>query len=333
MYEDPSRGANRGSQRLSGHTEDELAIQREARAWVIRLSSGEATEEDADELRRWQARSPRHGDAFRDAVRLWRLSGTAVAEAVQGKVAHPTRRRFLTAAAGTAVLAGGVYTAGLLGWIPTWSALLADHATAVGQTSRFMLADGATAELDGASALSLLPGEAGPAVRLSQGAAVFSFAPASDQVQLVPLRVVAGPGETHALPAASFAVTRRPSGVTVSCIAGEVRVICDGETTLETGQRVSYSVDGLSAPMDADVETMASWRNGELVFRGERLSDVVADLNRHRVGRIVVASRSLGERRVSGAVQLDRPDTMFTALSRGLSIRATPSIGGLVFLY
>ena len=48
------------------------AVEEEGTAWVIRLTSGAFTYDDAEELRRWRAQDPAHEDAFVDAVRFQR---------------------------------------------------------------------------------------------------------------------------------------------------------------------------------------------------------------------------------------------------------------------
>jgi len=50
-------------------------LTRDALAWIVRLKSGEATIEDAEQLIDWRAKSPAHESAFRDAVRCWRAIG------------------------------------------------------------------------------------------------------------------------------------------------------------------------------------------------------------------------------------------------------------------
>lgn len=48
------------------------AVTQEAIAWIVRLISGEATTDDAANIRRWRAQSDQHEDAFRSATRLWK---------------------------------------------------------------------------------------------------------------------------------------------------------------------------------------------------------------------------------------------------------------------
>jgi transmembrane sensor len=56
------------------------SLTREAVAWLLRLTSGEATSEDAEEFKRWHAQSPDHAAAWSEAVRLWRTLGPALKE-------------------------------------------------------------------------------------------------------------------------------------------------------------------------------------------------------------------------------------------------------------
>ena len=62
-------------------TDPELPLlTREAITWLLQLTSGEATVEDADAFKRWRAQSPDHAAAWSEAVRLWRALGPALTE-------------------------------------------------------------------------------------------------------------------------------------------------------------------------------------------------------------------------------------------------------------
>ncbi len=52
----------------------------------MRLKSGEATLEDAEQLINWRAQSPAHERAFRDAVKCWKAIGRGLVSD------QPTRR-------------------------------------------------------------------------------------------------------------------------------------------------------------------------------------------------------------------------------------------------
>jgi ferric-dicitrate binding protein FerR (iron transport regulator) len=53
-------------------------LTRDALAWVVRLKSGEATLDDAEQMINWRTQSPAHERAFRDAVKCWRAIGPAL---------------------------------------------------------------------------------------------------------------------------------------------------------------------------------------------------------------------------------------------------------------
>jgi transmembrane sensor len=55
-------------------------LAREAIAWLLRLTCGAATTQDADQFKRWRAQSPEHAAAWQEAVRLWRALGPALEE-------------------------------------------------------------------------------------------------------------------------------------------------------------------------------------------------------------------------------------------------------------
>ncbi len=61
---------------------------------------------------------------------------------------------------------------------------------------------------------------------------------------------------------------------------------------------------------------------GKLIFRDRPLDDVVADLNRYREGRIVIADRSLAMLRLDGIFDTARPDAALEAMINTLPVRA-----------
>jgi transmembrane sensor len=65
-------------------SEPELSpLTREAIAWMLRLTSGDAMVEDADAFKQWYGQGPDHGAAWSNAVRLWRALGPALREQLE----------------------------------------------------------------------------------------------------------------------------------------------------------------------------------------------------------------------------------------------------------
>lgn len=293
-------------------------LQDEAIAWVVLLTSGQATRDDAARLKAWRARSYAHELAFRRASAVWRGVGA---------VPTPARlsRRLFLAGAGAALAAG--WTGTMIGVLPGLDRLLSDHATAIGEQARIDLPDGSSVDLDGASALDARFTPDMRAVTLVAGAATFAIAPDPR-----PFRAAIGPGEVTAANA-RFAASVGARETVIDCIAGSVEVQCGGRTTLHAGERARMAGGSLLAGREALApDAAAPWRRGLLVFTDQPLADVVADINRHRRGRIVLARPGLGERRVDGVFHLGRPDEIITNLAAALQLRYTWLPGGVVLL-
>lgn len=306
----------------------EATLRREAVAWVVRLTSGEATVEDAEAFRAWRARSPAHEEAFRLASSTWRHLGagsTGLSEAPGRPHAAISRRLFLGGAAAGAALAAG-WAGVSLGMLPSLDRFLSDHATGVGEQARIDLPDGSIVELDGASALDARLSDAERAARLVSGAAAFDVA-RDDR----PFRLLAGAGEITTLEGV-FAVALGAGEAVVECMRGEIGVTCRGTRRLAAGERATMTETGVSAPEGIDPSAAAPWRRGLLVFEDRPLSRVVDDINRHRRGRVVLARPGLGGRRVSGVFHLDRPDEIVAGLAGSLKLVSVTLPGGIVLL-
>ncbi|MFZ0267853.1 FecR/PupR family sigma factor regulator, partial [Caulobacter sp.] len=63
----------------------------QARAWILRLKSGQATELDLRRLARWRAASPKAEPAFERARRLWSDLGPVLQASADARV-MPLRR-------------------------------------------------------------------------------------------------------------------------------------------------------------------------------------------------------------------------------------------------
>ncbi|WP_233290839.1 FecR family protein [Shinella sp. PSBB067] len=315
--------ALRRKQALDG---DFDALKREATAWVVRLTSGTATAEDADALRIWRARSSEHERAFREVKRLWNNLGPALADK-RRPVPLVGRRSFLAAGGVAASAAGAAFILSDLGFLPPVNRLLADYTTAVGEQKSIALPDGSTAVLDGKSALVMGYTEDARHLSLTAGAAVFEVEGADPR----PFVVSAADGKST-LSSGTLSLAHAVDEVSVECIQGTVEVDCQASITLMKGEGVVYSSAGLGQKATAEVETAAAWRKGLLVFNDRPLGDVVADLNRHRRGKVMLASNALGSRRVSGVFHLDRPQEILAHFENALHIRSVSLVGGIVLL-
>jgi transmembrane sensor len=81
--------------------------------------------------------------------------------------------------------------------------------------------------------------------------------------------------------------------------------------------------DGPDRVERLDADRATSWRNGKLVFEGERLTDVVAEMNRYSHETLVIADPALKSRKVSGVFEPTEGHAFAKALEAYGIARAT----------
>lgn len=290
----------------------------EALEWIVRLHSGRAGAADRDAFAAWRGQSAGHEHAAREAEAIWSGIGLAGDEVrrTERRAARVrvTRRAVL---GGVAVAAAGtaLHATGMLG-----PHLLADHVTGIGEQRTVALADGSTVFLNAGSALSVDFGESVRRLRLHRGQATFTVA--SDAAR--PFVVAAADGSARAL-GTVFDVDIRPLEVVVTVIEGTVGVTAgpSGDAILAgVNQRVRYGAAGAPLPAEAvDADTETAWRRGKLIFDRRPLGDVVAEIERYRRGRIVIASDRLRRLEVTGVFDLADPDAILDVMEETLPVR------------
>lgn len=297
------------------------ALQREAIGWVTRLTSGEATVEDAQQLRAWRGRSQAHEDAFRLASQTWRHAGLPS----DMRVRRPAlSRRLVLAGAGMALAAGWAGVS--LGLLPGLDQMMSDYATGVGQQANFTLPDGSTVYLDGATALDVDLKSDARTAKLVNGAAAFDIAAGANPFLVTADQCVISAND------AEFALTAGSGPVRIECTRGSLSVSGNGTARLEAGERISLVADRPPVVEPLNPVMAGAWRRGLLVFENRPLSEVVDDLNRHRRGRVVLARPGLGARRVDGVFHLQRPDEIVDNLVAALALTETRLPGNIVIL-
>lgn len=304
-------------------------IEQEAQAWVVRLESGQVTERDAQVFRHWCARSRAHAQAFVDARAVWGAmapAARAVRQAAQRR-APDMRRRALLGGAVAASLGLLVVRPPLDLW-PVVAGLGADYATGTGEQREVALDGGvlvqmntqtridAAGSIDGSTALVLLAGEA----EFQAG-----------QRGAARLRVQAGSG-TVSSGSARFNIRLFGQEVCVTCLAGRLRVRQAGhDAELAAGEQLRYRPDHFGMRHVVNRSEVSAWRQRLLVFRQSTLSEVVAEVNRYRPGKLVLQGDSLGRQRVQASISLDRLDDVIALIQDAYGARVTRLPGGIVF--
>ncbi|MEM7058585.1 MAG: DUF4880 domain-containing protein [Pseudomonadota bacterium] len=293
----------------------------EARAWVARLKNGDVTPEETEAFQAWRDQSLVHERAARQAFELWEIAGHVAEKQI---VRSSSRRSFLKGGAVLAASAGAYQGAAVLGYAPTFEALLADQAAPVGRPQPLDFAE-VQGTIDGASAVRLnQPGR----LKLLDGAVLVR-------------REIAGEGGPLLLEAGELQASLANGacelrfgyfGPEIGCTSGEVHIVEPTKIVLRPGGVVSARSDGGISQATRNIDEIASWRLGVLALSRRRLGDAVTDLNRHRTGKIVFARAQMAMREVSGVFQLNRPDEALSHLVEGLSLNRRDIPGRIVLL-
>lgn len=301
--------------------DDDADIDRRATEWFALLLDDGATPTDRANFRAWLEQSAAHAAAYAELERLW-LGASALPEAP--KPTSPLRRNILKSGGALALLA----TAGTVSAIYLQPAA-ADYRTGVGETARFILPDGSIAELSTASAIALTFTDEQRQVTLLEGEAFFTVAPDTGR----PFAVDCEELRSTAL-GTQFSVARRGNGIVVAVSQHAVRVSAPAQVQdVQEGQSVLFANGELSAPMQTDVASQISWRDGKLVFISTPFEEVVSTLGRWRRGKMIVMDKALARRPVSIIVDVRRAGQILENLEHGLPIRIASYSPWLTLIY
>ena len=317
------------------------SLEDEALAWVVRLHSGHASEQDHRACEAWKNVSPSHRQAFREALTLWeeigavgttrRLLSQNIHQADSRSRGRLHRLRKWSLVACILVAIGGFF----------WESLhfqlrlqTAQHRTAVGQQEQIVLQDGSQLMLNTDTALDVVFSPERREVHLLKGEAAFVVAPDSTRSFTVRSQGT----DTTAL-GTKFVVQTRNDFVTVTVLEHAVQVSSQNQPTasyevLREGQQISYSTDaGWSPTRSVDANQMFAWQRGKMIFQAQPLGTVVADLNRYRHGHIFILNPSLRTLPVTGVFEIDDPDGALRIIEQTLAIRDTNISPYFVFLH
>jgi len=275
--------------------------------WLVRLNDGTATAADWAAYDAWREENPAQRTAADAAEGLWIGLGAAPV--------RPRRRKSMAAAA---AVAGLVLLIGI--WLGLPAGMLADYRTSPGERLSVTLADGSRLELDGATRLDVAFDGRRRRLVLHDGTIHVTVAPDGTR----PFEVEAAGGRTRALGTA-FDVRRRGDTVRIAVTEHAVRVAYpDGGAAIDVaaGQQVTYGPGaGLGAPVPAELRSLGAWRRGRLIFDGQPLAEVLAEVERHRHGLIMIADRDLRALKVTGVFDADDADALLNAVAATLPVR------------
>lgn len=321
-------------------------VESQAVEWAQRLASGEAAPDEIDAASRWRKQGPAHEAAFVEAERVWREIGAArrvlhdpdidyaTALDALGRRRKAVSRRFLLggAAAATVVATYGVANPPLGLW-PSLSQLNADFRTAKGEQRNVNFAGDIAINLNTQTSLAIRPATAAAdRIELITGEAAFKSSARGARTLVV--LAAGGRADTDA---GRFDIRYTMDGdrspVTVTCFDGCVRVEQGGATAeLRSGQRIRYTVAGMSGIAMVDPIAESNWQRGIVEFRNTPIVEVVEEINRYRPGRILLMSSILAQKQINGRFRIGEMEEVLLQLQQAVDANIRYLPGGLVLL-
>lgn len=126
--------------------------------------------------------------------------------------------------------------------------------------------------------------------------------------------VIEGRVEVNALPEAQH--ERTNSRAAPSQLSGRT-----SNLQLSAGEHAEVTMGTITSNTGPSIDAVASWTERRLVFRGESLATVIGEFNRYRNHPLVLDDPQLGALSISGAFNLDDPDSLISYLKSFETVR------------
>lgn len=280
-----------------------------ASEWFMRLQDPGVTLEETSEWQLWMNADEKHAEAFARIEEIWNDSWDLLGKR-RGRALTLHGWPLAASLAAVAIFTALMLSHELLPW-PGGTTQTVE--TLVGENRSLRLSDGSRVTLGGASRLSVSMSAKSRNIRLLAGEAFFLVA--KDPTR--PFAVDAGQATVLAV-GTQFNVRRGTDRVDVAVVEGQVMVTPDtssnpftwllsqparrSPTHLAIGQRTTIDAAGLGStePLP-DADSATAWQSGRLVFRQEKLREVVANVNRYAAKPIAIDD-AIAELQFTGTV-------------------------------
>lgn len=320
--------------------DDADALHEQAERWFARLAAPDCGSSERCACDAWRAADPRHEVAFREVERLFGMSAQLLADPALALALARARKPAATPvwrrAPAWLAVAASVLVAVTVAWplLHTPPPQFERYATSVGEQRELLLSDGSQVLLDTDSVLTVRYDRRRRQVALERGRAQFDVA--HDEHK--PFVVAAANGNIRAL-GTQFQVTVEDAAATVLLLEGSVAVSAPapqrGERaeTLRPGEELSFDTRrGTWSRHRPDIAFARGWVNGDLVFDGRRLDELIGESNRYALTKLQLADPALGAIRVSGVFRAGNQRSLVLALEHGWQLHAVQASDGTLLL-
>lgn len=316
----------------------------EASLWIARLTSGTASAEEQIRFEEWRRTHPRYARAYDEvavtwgqlndmgalvrAVDLGRNFGASSRCAMRALASRTRTRRISLSLAAT------LMAAVCIGFWLNSRGPETLFQTGVGEHATVKLPDGSSLDLNSNSLARVVYSAQARTVRLERGEGYFEIKRDAQR----PFWVAARKSWIGAVGTA-FNVDLRSTGLRVTVSEGVVKVAGSVATPAPPAvDQVQPAFSVLRAGQQADVQgamtnvrslaptqiaRSLSWRHGSIYFAGDRLQDVVEELNRYTNTSMVIDEGDLRNLAIAGTFEASErgAEALLTSLQEGFGLK------------
>ncbi|MFT7723186.1 MAG: FecR family protein [Roseateles sp.] len=293
-------------------------VRQQAVEWLLELQAAPASDELRQRWLGWRAAHPDHERAWQHVEAFGAKLGSLPSALAHAALAPPPRRRQAAKTLALLLFTGGA--AGLAWQGEPWQRWTADARTGTGERLALALPDGSQLQLNAGSAIRLAFTATERLLKLLGGEILVRTA-----ADARPFAVETGQGRIDAL-GTRFSVrdaALQPDGACrVAVFDGAVelrpRRAPAAVLRLRAGQQGRLAADAAAATGAASDDATA-WTQGLLVAQDMPLADFLAELARHRPGRLSCSDAVAGLK-VSGTYPLADTDRVLELLQAALPV-------------
>ncbi len=336
---------------------DMAALDAEAAAWVARFDVGDVSAKDQAAFQAWLNRSALHREAIADYGSFWsefdklgQLTDSIGAEREFGTQARRpavfSGAKYWLAACAASVLvmvaAGGVILreppdrpstqqAPVRRAAAPRASVRQSYATAIGAQKKFALADGSVVALNTNSQIDVEILGNRRDVHLVRGEAFFDVVhdktrPFTVYANRYVVRDIGTAFAVHLLEKCLVNVRVTKGSVEIAAPRREGKASDEAKSlgVVVAGQDIVFGqkIERSAVVSDAELGRKLAWRQGQLIYSGQPLAEVLADIGRYSDIQIELADPALGNLPVGGAFSVNQTEAIFAALENNFGVHA-----------
>lgn len=324
-------------------------IYEQASLWIARMDR-ELTTQEQQELNHWLAASEQHRTVLFEMAELWdkmdslaRLADLFQQPQQTTTPSQARKPRFYGAIAASLmlvalILSGSLMTpqpVSLIAWFQGADTVVEGvYETAIGEHSNVNLPDGSLLVLNTNSRVIVKYSEDHRLFLLERGELNIEVAHDKNR----PLSVMAGNKVVQAVGTAFNVRIRNENEIALLVTDGKVLVakqatpqtieklmterLPNTALAVKKGEKVVLGAvhETVAKADDSDISAQLSWRQGNLVFRGETLEDALIEINRYTSVQFEVADEHIKQERIAGLFKAGDVDGLLAALEQNFNI-------------